>query len=105
MFCNFGSSNNQALTNQEISKVGNYLIMQVKYFLVFNQAVTKDISKISCTPTLAVPFTLDEEIVDHKKLDLIATINLREVVCDKVWFFWRNLFALRIGKLDQKMNQ
>ena len=84
MFCNFGSSNNQALTNQEISKVGNYLITQVKYFLVFNQAVTKDISKISCTPTLAVAFTLDEEIVDHKKLDLIATINLREVVCDKV---------------------
>lgn len=67
MFCNFGSSNNQALTNQEISKVGNYLITQVKYFLVFNQAVTKDISKISCTPTLTLPFALDEEIVDHKK--------------------------------------
>ena len=83
MFCNFCSSNNQALANQEIPKVGNYLITQVKDFLVFNQAVTKDVSKISCTPTLTVPFTLDEEIVDHKKLNLIATINLREVVCDK----------------------
>ena len=64
--------------------MGNYLITKVKDFLVFNLAVTKDLIKISCTPTLTVPFTLDEEIVDHKKLDLIATINLREVVCDKV---------------------
>ena len=76
MFCNFCSSNNQALANQEIPKVGNYLITQVKDFLVFNQAVTKDLIKISCTPTLTVPFTLDEEIIDHKKLYLIATINL-----------------------------
>ena len=54
----------------------NYLITQVKDFLVFNQAVTKDLIKISCTPTLTVPSTLDEEIIDHKKLYLIATINL-----------------------------
>ena len=47
----------------------------MKYFLVFNQAVTKDISKISCSPTLTVPVTLDEDIVGHKKLNLIATIN------------------------------
>ena len=87
MFCNFWSSNNQALANPEIPKVGNYLITQVKDFLVFSQAFTKNISKISCTQTLTLPFALDEEIVDHKKLNLVDTINLCEVVCDKTWFF------------------
>ena len=74
-FCNFCSTNNQALADQVISKVGDYLIIQVKRFLVFNQAVTKYISKISCNPTLTVPATLDEDIAGHKKFDLIATIN------------------------------
>ena len=74
-FCNICSSNNQALADQDISEVGDYLIIQVKRFLVFNQAVTKDVSKISCTPTVAVPVTLDEDIVDHNKFNLFATIN------------------------------
>ena len=74
-FCNICSSNNQALADQEISKVGDYLIIQVKRFLVFNQAVTKDISKISCIPTLTVPVTLDEDIVGHNKFNLFSTIN------------------------------
>ena len=74
-FCNTSSSNNQALADHEISKVGDYLIIQVKRFLVFNQAVTKDITKISCTLTLTVPVTLDEDVVGHKKFNVIATIN------------------------------
>ena len=37
--------------------------------------MTKDISKISCNPTLTVPVTLDEDIVGHKKFSVIATIN------------------------------
>ena len=76
LFCNICSSNNQALTDQKISKVGNYLIIQVKCFLVFNQALTKDISKLFCTPTLPVPVTLDDrKVVGHNKFNLIATIN------------------------------
>ena len=47
----------------------------VKPVLVFNQAVPKDINKISCNPTLTVSVTLDEDIVGHKKLNIIATIN------------------------------
>ena len=74
-FCNICSSNSQALADQEISTVGDSLIIQVKHFLVFNQAMTKDISKISCTPALTVPVTLDEDVGDHKKFNLIATIN------------------------------
>ena len=50
-FCDIRPPNNQALADQDISKVGDYLIKQAKRFLVFNQAVTKDESKISCTPT------------------------------------------------------
>ena len=37
--------------------------------------MTKDISKISSTPTQTVPVTLDEDIVGYKKLNLIAKIN------------------------------
>ena len=55
--------------------MGDYLIIQVKRFLVFNQAVTKDISKISCIPTLTVPVTLDEDIVGRNKFNLFSTIN------------------------------
>ena len=67
-FCDICPPNNQALADQEISKVGDYLTKQAKRFLVFNQAVTKDKSKISCTPTQKVPVTLDEDIVGHKSL-------------------------------------
>ena len=52
--------------------MGDYLIIQVNHFLVFNQAVTKDISGISYTPTLTVPVTLDEDIVSFKKFNLIV---------------------------------
>ena len=74
-FCHICSSNNQALADHEISKVCDCLIIQVKHFLVFNQAVTKDITKISCSLTLTVPVTPDEDKVGHKKFNLIATIN------------------------------
>ena len=67
-FCNTCSSNNQALADHEISKVGDYLIIQMKPFLVFNQAVTKNINKISSTPTLTVPVTLDEDLVGSGSL-------------------------------------
>ena len=73
--CNFSSSNNEALADQEVSKVGDYLIIQVKHFLVFGQVVTKYISKTCCTPTPTVPVTLDADIVDHKKLNVTTTIN------------------------------
>ena len=74
-FYHICSSNNQALADQEFSKVGEYLIIQVKCFLVFNQALTKNISKISCKPPLTVPVTLNKDIVDHKKFNLMTTIN------------------------------
>ena len=74
-FCNICSSNNQTLADHEISKVGDYLTIQGKHLLVSNQTVTRDITKIYCTPTLTVPVALDEDIVVHKKFNLIATIN------------------------------
>ena len=69
------SSNNKALADQEISKVADYLIIQLKRFLVFGQAVTKDIIRISCNPSQTVPVALDKDIVGHKKFNLIATIS------------------------------
>ena len=47
----------------------------MKCFLVFNQALTKNISKISWIPPLAVPVKLNKDIVDHKKFKLMTTIN------------------------------
>ena len=55
--------------------MGDYLIIQVKHDLLSNQAGTEDISKISCTSTVAVSVTLDGEIVGHKKFNLITTIT------------------------------
>ena len=74
--CNICSSNNQPLADQKISKVGNDLIIQVMCFLVFNQGLTKDITKLFCITNVTVPVTLDDHnIVGHKKFNLIATIN------------------------------
>ena len=72
-FCSISASNNEALADQAISKVGDCLIMEVQHFLVFNQALTKDMSKISCIPTQTV--TLDKHVVHYKKFDLIARTN------------------------------
>ena len=48
--------------------MGDYLIIQVKYVLVSNQAVTKNISKISSTPIVTVSVILVEDIVGHRGL-------------------------------------
>ena len=61
--------------DQQISEVGDYLIIQVKHFFVYNQALTKNISKISCTPTPTIPVILDEDIVVDKKFNRIATMK------------------------------
>ena len=58
-----------------MSKVGAYLIIQVKHVLVSNEAGTKDINKISCIPTEKVSVTLGENILGYKKFNLIAAIN------------------------------
>ena len=55
--------------------MGDYLIIQVKHVLVSNQPVTKNISKISSTPTVTVSVILVEHIVGHKRFNLNATIN------------------------------
>ena len=55
--------------------MGDYLVIQVKHVLLSNQAGTKDINKISCTPTVAVSVTLDGEINGQKKFNLITTIT------------------------------
>ena len=70
---------NQALADLadlEISIVHDYLIIQVKRFLGLNQAVTQDINKTTCTPTLTVAVTLDEEIVGHKKFILLEQLTI-----------------------------
>ena len=60
-----------AVADKAMSKVGDYLIIQVKHDLVSNQAGTKDISRISCISTVTVSVTIG----GHKKFNLIATIN------------------------------
>ena len=67
-FCNFCSFNNEALSGQETSKVDDNLIIQVKQFLEFGQETTKYVRKISYSPILTLPVTLDEDIVCNKKL-------------------------------------
>ena len=46
-FYNICSTNNKALADLDISKVIDYLIIQVKCFLVFNQTVKRDIRSLA----------------------------------------------------------
>ena len=60
--------------DHQISKVGNYLILQVKCFVNHNDDFIKNITKIHCSKPLSVPLVVDE-VSFHKKFSLIVTVN------------------------------
>ena len=73
--CNICSSHQPAILEHEVSKIGHYLVIQLKRFLCFDRSVTKDIKYVKCSSTLSVPITVDTDVVCHKRFKLIATIN------------------------------
>ena len=57
-----------------ICEVGNYLIVQLKRFLVIDDVVSKYAAPVICTPYLDVPVRVDDEVSCVKKFALVSGI-------------------------------
>jgi len=74
-FCNVCGSHQEAVLEHEFSRLGDFLIIQLKRFLNFSNVVTKDNKSVFCDPLIKVPVVVDNEIITHKSYKLIATVN------------------------------
>ena len=73
-FFNFCKSYQPVSTDLQTSKVGNYLILQLKHFVNHNSDFMKYFTNVHCTKTLSVALAVDE-VIFHKKFSLTATAN------------------------------
>ena len=71
VFCNFFESYQPTSMDLQISKVGNYLILQLKCFVNHTSDSIKDNTKFHCIKTLFVPPFVDE-VSFYKKSNLTA---------------------------------
>ena len=74
-YCNICSKHQPAIIDHEFSRIGNYLILQLKRFTGLPNAVRKNIQKVVCTPQLVIPVIVDTEIKYNMHFNLVATIN------------------------------
>ena len=72
-FCKFCENYEPASIDHQISKVGNYSIFQLKYFLNYRGNFIKNITKVQCIKTLSVPLVY--EVAFQKNFNLTATFN------------------------------
>ena len=72
-FCNFCESYQPASVDHQISKVGSYLVLQLKCFVSHHENF-KYIKNIQDAETLSVPVVVDDVSFD-KKFNLIAAVN------------------------------
>ena len=73
-FCHVCSSKQDADSHLYICEVGNYLIVQLKRFLVIDGVVSKYAAPVICTPYLDVPVRVDDEVSCVKKFALVSGI-------------------------------
>ena len=74
-FCNVCGSLQPALLEHEFSKLGKFLIIQLKRFITFSNSVTKDTKVVTFNQELKVPVAVDNEITNQRSYKHIATIN------------------------------
>ena len=72
--CNFCCSLKSASLVPAFSKVGRYLVIQLKRFVSHDNQVIKDIKHVQCTPNISVPVK-DNEVTYQKDYYLITSIN------------------------------
>ena len=85
-FCNFCESFQSTSVDHEISKVGSYLVLQLKRFINHLGNFTKDIKKakwVQCTDILSLPVVLDD-VSFPKKFNLAATVNHIGIFISKI---------------------
>ena len=59
-FCNFYESYQPASVDHEISKIGSYLMLQLKCFVSHHGNFIKDIKKVQCAETFSMPVVVDD---------------------------------------------
>ena len=74
-FSNYYSSLQPAIIEHCFSRIGQFLIIQLKRFVNFQGTVTKDINMVKCFANISIPVILDNDIVKQKKFTLISTVN------------------------------
>jgi len=74
-YCNVCSKHQPAIIDHEFSRMGNYLILQLKRFSGLNNTARKNIEKVVCTTSLEIPVIVDSEIKYNMQYNLVATIN------------------------------
>ena len=73
-FCNVCSENRSATVNHYFSKVGSFLIIQLKRFANHQGQLIKDLNKVECSENIFVP-VIDGEITSRIEYKLIGTVN------------------------------
>ena len=74
-FCNYCASLQPAVLEHEFSRLGDFLIIQIKRFLNFSGTVTKNTKSVYCDPQINVPFNADSNIICNKSYKLIGVVN------------------------------
>ena len=74
-FCNICASHQEAALEHEFTRLGDFLIIQLKRFVNFSTFVTKDSKSVFCNPLIKVPVVVDNEIITQKPYKLIGTVN------------------------------
>ena len=54
-------SRGNSSTFPAISEIGNYLLVQLKHFVSYNNQVIKGMKHVQCTPNISVPLNLVEK--------------------------------------------
>ena len=73
-FCNFCSQYCPASIDHVFSKIGRFLIIQLKRFNNHEGHIIKDIKKVQCSANITVP-VVDDDVTNTIQFRLIATIN------------------------------
>ena len=75
IFYNYCSSLQLSIIEHGFSRVGQFLIIQLRRFVDFQGTVTKDINMIMCFANIPIPVSLDNDKVEQRKFRLIFTVN------------------------------
>ena len=73
-FCNYCSGYRPAIVEHSFSKVGQYLVVQLKRFTQQEGVFKRDIQKVFSTPNIEVT-VVDGDLTSQTKYQLIATVN------------------------------
>ena len=73
-FCNTCSAHKTAYVEHTFSKLGQYLIVQIKCFDQQKSAFRKNIQKVVCAPNITVP-VVDNELTAELNFKLLGTVK------------------------------